>query len=272
MERLPTSGRLGFTWLPDEDSYLAALFDPNVGFVVVDGWRLAVSSQITDAARVAGVPVWASVTGPWGEFSRAVGWDKALIAAAENFRPVWAQLELLEAIHRSYDSLATVLALEAADAIVIADDVASPAGPLVPPEVAHNHFVWVWEKLARMVASAGLPAVFHSDGDMNRFYEELAEAGFVGVHVAAGDDVATIQSAFRAARLNGMVPIGGVPAVSVGDGALLRRVLDLMFAGDCLISDDGGLVTAEQVGEVGRLYLQVCETHPLESSIRVSED
>ena len=144
MERLPTSGQLGFTWLPDENAYLAALFDAHTGFVVVDGWRLAVSPTIAQAARAAGVPIWASVSGPWGEFTREVGWDRALLAAAQNFRSVWAQMELIEAIHRSYDALATVLALESADAIVIADDVAAPSGPLVPPEVTHGHFMWVW--------------------------------------------------------------------------------------------------------------------------------
>ena len=271
MERLPTSGRLGFTWLPDEDAYLAALFDAYTGFVVVDGWRLAVSPAITEAARAAGVPIWASIAGPWGEFAREIGWDRALLAAAQNFRSEWAQAEFIEAIHRSCDALATVLALEAADAIVIADDVAAPSGPLVPPKVTHDRFMWVWERLARQAADAGLPAVFHSDGDMNRFYDELADAGFTGVHVAVGDSVASIQSAFRTARLNKLVPVGGVPATTLTDEPQVGRVLDLMLAGDCLISDDGGLTSAGQVAQVARLYLQVCETYPSAYSTRVSE-
>lgn len=271
MERLPTAGRLGFTWLPDEETYFQALFDSNAGFVVVDGWRLAVSSRLTDAARAAGVPIWASISGPWGEFASDVGWDRALIDAAENFRSVEARSRLVEAVHRSYDSLATVLAFEAADAIVIADDVSTPEGPLVLPEVVHEHLMWAWGNLARQVADVGLPAVFHSDGDMNVHYEELARVGFTGVHVALGDSLAAIQSAFRVARLNGMVPIGGVPAVASPDARMLRRVLDLMHAGDCLIADDGGLTSADQLSGVARLYLQVCETHPSECSIRALE-
>ena len=113
--------------------------------------------------------------------------------------------------------------------------------------------------------------MFHSDGDMNRFYDELADAGFTGVHVAVGDSIASIQSAFRAARLNRLVPVGGVTPAMLEGEPQVDRVLDLMFAGDCLISDDGGITSAAQVAQVGRLYLQVCETHPSAYSIRALE-
>jgi hypothetical protein len=172
--------------------------------------------------------------------------------------------DMIKASLRDPDDLAQDLEQAAADirpmvreglqvgaaAIVVADDLASPAGPFTAPDFMISEVI---PRLAATVADAmgEVPVIVHSDGDIGAFLRPIAQAGFDGVHMGGmGQDV--FSRLLTNARRSSISVIGGL------EGADLRRGLPQAVragvhaslraqTGGLLIADDGGMSTTTEL-------------------------
>ena len=108
--------------------------------------------------------------------ARSAGPRRSGMTAAE---PGALADRLDEALH---DALVAVrAAFEAgADAVLIGDDLAGPAGPLLSPDFALDALMPCYQRLALEVAAGGLPAIFHSDGDIRDAAAGARARGLLG--------------------------------------------------------------------------------------------
>jgi uroporphyrinogen decarboxylase len=67
-------------------------------------------------------------------------------------------------------------------AVFMSDDLAHTAGCLVSPQVYRKHvFPW-YRKIGEILDRAGLPFLFHSDGNLTSVLDDLAECGICAIH------------------------------------------------------------------------------------------
>lgn len=131
--------------------------------------------------------------------------------------------------------------------VVVADDMAGAAGPLLEPSFLDAE---VFPRLARLAGASrerGVPAVLHCDGDARLLMGAAREAGFVGVHGDAGGG-ARWETAAEAARKAGLAFLGGIPTAALADPASAAaagsRAFVVASGGGVLVSDDGGVTLA----------------------------
>jgi len=152
---------------------------------------------------------------------------------------------LSEVLHDALVEVRAGVAVRA-DAVVVADDLAGPAGWLVAPDFALEALVPCYRQITGEVM---VPTVFHSDGDVRALYPALAGAGFSAVHVALSGEAA-IERCVNAARDAGLAPVGGVEAVALhelGATTVGAHALRLAQGGPLVVCDDGGMTSAEQL-------------------------
>ena len=166
--------------------------------------------------------------------------------------PAALTIRLDEALHRRWWRCAPPSRC-GADAVLIADDLAGPAGPLLSPDYALDALLPCYHHLALEVDAGGLPALFHSDGDIRMLLPALARAGFSAVHLAGlGADAFAASAA--AARRAGLVVLGGIPAAALPDGAREageRAGVVAASLGGTIVCDDGGITTFDQLNALG---------------------
>jgi hypothetical protein len=190
------------------------------------------------------VAVWA-VSGVFGRVAEKMGWAVALgLTAGE---PGALAAPLAETLHDALESARAGIAA-GADVVLIADDLAGAAGPLVSPDFALDALLPCYRALAAEATSRGVLTAFHSDGDIRVLMPSLERAGFSAVHLA-GIASGALGTAIDAARAAGLSAMGGVSAAelagdplavgrSVGNEARLRGLM---------VCDDGGLTTAAEI-------------------------
>jgi len=187
---------------------------------------------------------WA-VSGVLGRIAARSGWADALRRSATE--PGALAFALSEVLHDALVEVRAGVAVRA-DAVVVADDLAGPAGWLVAPDFALEALVPCY----RQITGEGMvPTVFHSDGDVRALYPALAGAGFSAVHIALSGEVA-IERCVNAARDAGLTPVGGIEAVALhelGATTVGAQALRLAQGGPIVVCDDGGMTSAEQLAE-----------------------
>jgi len=208
------------------------------------------------AADVASV--W-SVGGVLGRVGERVGWiDMLRMTVAE---PGALAVYIGEVLHDALDEVRAGVSARA-DAVLIADDLASATGPLVSPDFALDALMPCYRSLAREASDRALPAVFHSDGDIRTLLNALARAGFSAVHLA-GLAERPFAVSFAAAREAGLAVLGGIEAAALTSGA--RRVGSpvgvLARSGGLLVCDDGGITSAEEVAALAGALEAAREAH-----------
>jgi hypothetical protein len=131
--------------------------------------------------------------------------------------------------------------------VVVADDMAGAAGPLLDPTFLEAE---VFPRLARIAAASverGVPAVLHCDGDARMLMGAVRSAGFAAIHGDAGG-AARWEAAAAAGRGAGLAFLGGIPTSSLADpvsaAAAASRAFALARSGGVLVSDDGGVTLA----------------------------
>src|SRR5512133_2759602 len=138
-----------------------------------------------------------------------------------------------------------------ARAIVLAEDLAGTQGPLVAPDFAIGELMPLYERIVRAARSLGIPAVFHSDGDVRLLLPAIARAGFVAVHAGGGLGLDAFERLYWAAREEEVAVIGGLLTSELVNPAraeaLGSRVGVLAKAGALFVADDGGITTSEEV-------------------------
>lgn len=205
------------------------------------------AEEAVAALVAAGVaPLWA-VSGPLWPVIGARGALDGLRASLTHPEEIGAELDAgLDALVRD-----TVRGLGlGARAIVLAEDLAGNAGPLVAPDFAIAELLPRYERIVRSARAMGAPAVFHSDGDIRHLLPAIKRAGFVAVHTGGGLDTEGFERLYWAARETGLAVIGGLQTAELGNAAraeaLGSSVGVLAKAGGLFVADDGGITTAAE--------------------------
>jgi hypothetical protein len=223
-----------------------AYADANLDFAVVPSWEpwagdLAARLHAAEVAvlwAVPGVLTAALSSGGYPAGLRAIGRSPAtLVPALED-----AEAAMLQAVEDG--------AAAGADAILVADDLASSSGPIASPEYLVAD---VLPRLARGAAAAralGLPALLHSDGDVTALLRAVARSGFAAVHVA-GVSPEAFERLLAAAHGAKLAVLGGLgtPALAQGIAAAVRqgaRLAILARTGPLLVADDGGITAQKE--------------------------
>lgn len=243
--QLPSTGR-GFSWVP-QDSWELIVKSLKPTFVFVDCDEF-VSSNVNHRLNKRGIDAYVAVTAPLGVVARRYGW-------AEAFK----MTELPDRRGAFNDALPLVLdavdqaLLAGADAIVVCDDLCGTKGPLINPLFVMGDLMDLYARIAEKVVASGVPAIFHSDGDIREYYPALAAAGFAGVHVSH-PYAETVELMMRAAHEQNLAALGGIVTAHM----LSRPVEELVqqakalqeLVGTVLICDDGGLQESAEVERV----------------------
>jgi hypothetical protein len=217
-------------------------------FAFVEAWQGDASSVCGAVAECGTVPFWV-VRGPLDHAVNARGWNETLAATVRDTGALAVQLdEGVEAARTSVRAAATC----GAGAIVVADDVAGADGPLAAPDFILGELMPRLGAIARTAGEAGLPVIWHSDGDTRAFLGAAVREGFSGIHPGGlGPD--PFRQLFSSARREGLVVLGGVPgwALRAGVPSALRSATSASLiarSGGLLICDDGGVSTGEELG------------------------
>ena len=192
------------------------------------------------------------IDGPFGLASAREGWS-ALARAV-----VVGEDDAIERVCSSLGAL-VVSVREAvaagADAVVIADDVASDSGWLYPEGAVRRVLATCVAEAVATAREAGMRALLHSDGDIAALYADAADAGFSGVHIATGDGLKDAAAA-RLARSAGLAVVGGLAARDLEGGAcgVAPEIERLHASGEIMLSDDGGLVSAHAIEALEKTF------------------
>ena len=218
-----------------------ATLSASFAFVPADaGWSESAAAALA-AADVA--PMW-TVSGPLWPVIEQRGALEGLRETLTRPEEVGARLDaLLDAkvaeVTRGGDA--------GARAIVLAEDLAGTDGPLVAPDFAIAELLPRYSRIVDEARSFGMPAIFHSDGDIRPLLSSIARAGFVAVHAGGGLDAAAFERLFWSAREEGLAVIGGLLTIDLVNAvraeAIGSRIGVLARAGGLLVADDGGITT-----------------------------
>lgn len=249
---------VGVTWLPV--GALDALFRGRIhepaqalgAFVAQAGLDAAFvpadetwAAEAVDAVTATGgMALWA-LAGPMGRVEDSLGWLQALKSTVT--APAELAFLLDEALHEALEAVREGVRA-GAGAIVIADDLAGASGPLLSPDYALEALLPLYRRLAAAAGEAGLPAVFHSDGDIRVLLPALSRAGFAAVHPGGLVDDALAALA-TSARSSGLAVMGGIAGSRLLAGAKASALASLAFAADggVIITDDGGIASPEEL-------------------------
>jgi len=116
----------------------------------------------------------------FGNTSQSMGLQNFSYALFDDTAVVEA---LFEIIGSSYVKIAKRLVeMPRLGAVFMSDDLAHTSGLLVSPHV-YRKYVFPWyKKIGETLADAGLPLIFHSDGNIIPVLDDLAECGVRAIH------------------------------------------------------------------------------------------
>jgi hypothetical protein len=190
------------------------------------------------------------VAGVLGRAAERLSWNEVIRSSVA--QPGELAFVLDEELHETLESLRAGVAAGAA-VLVLADDLAGAAGWIVAPDFALEALLPCYRRAVAEWESPDRASVFHSDGDIRALMGPLKRAGFDGVHLGSPGPAA-LAPAVGAARFAGLCALGGIEtAALVGDGARRagERAGRLARGNRLIITDDGGMTTAEQVVAFG---------------------
>jgi hypothetical protein len=223
----------------------AAAIAARLDFVFVPAWESWAADAVAALADAGVACVWV-VPGVLWPSLEATGVATGLRAAATDPSGL---ADLLE------DALAHALRAAArgvrsgVSAIAVADDLAGSSGPMVDPAFLRAAVFPRLSQVADAAVAAGMPALLHCDGDARTLMTMIATAGFVGIHGDAGGG-RFFEGALAAARLAGLVTLGGISAAALGDpsdaNAAAARAFALSDGGGLIVADDGGAATVAE--------------------------
>lgn len=140
--------------------------------------------------------IFVMLDGPFGWGVRYLGFEKFLLSVAKQtilFKDILEKVVRLnkELISRAYG--------EGAHGILIADDIAYQRGLLVNPETLRESYFFALNSLVKHIKFQGMPAFFHSDGNLNDIIKDLINVGFDGlqcIEKGAGMDISRIKKMY----------------------------------------------------------------------------
>ncbi len=224
---------------------LAASIPVDLAFV--DAGLSDAAEAVTALHEVDVAAIWA-VEGVFSRVARTLGWTETLRATAAEPGVLAARLD--EALHEALQS-ARRARDAGADALLVGDDLAGPAGPFLSPDYVLDALLPAYRRLALEAGEMSVPALFHSDGEIRALLPGLSRAGYAGVHLA-GLDADAFEGAAASARRAGLVVLGGIAAATVAGGARAAgehaaRVASSL--GTVIVCDDGGITGYDELVE-----------------------
>jgi len=263
MDRLPLRGTpfpFGLTFLPPTvlgpvadgitDPALAlveACLELGASFAFIpaaEPWAEAAATVLAEADIA---PLWA-VSGPLWPVIETRGTTEGLRATLTHPEEIGAELD-----GRLEELVAEVVrgARLGARALVLAEDLAGTEGPLVAPDFAIAELLPRYERIVAEARSLGLPAVFHSDGDIRPLLPAVHRSGFVAVHGGGGLGFEAFDRLYWAARDAGLAFMGGLLTAELGNAARAEAIGStigvLARAGGLFVADDGGITSPREV-------------------------
>ncbi|MDY0088673.1 MAG: hypothetical protein RBS78_09035 [Coriobacteriia bacterium] len=216
-------------------------------FVFVNSWETDTAATCRAVAECGTVPFWV-VRGPLDSAACEKGWSETLAATVRD--PVG----LCEAFDAAVEeACASVTSAQkcGAGALVVADDLAGAAGPLVPVDFVVGEIMPRVGRIVRSAAAVGLPVIWHSDGDISSLLEAAAEQCIVAVHPGALEEETSSRVLASAADL-GLVVLAGLPgsALRAGVPQAVRAAASAWLKarqGGMILCDDGGVSTPEEL-------------------------
>lgn len=206
------------------------------------------AEEAVEELRQAGVAPLMAISGPLWPVIEARGVAEGLRATLTKPEEIGAELD--RALDALFAEVSRAVQL-GARAIVLAEDLAGTHGPLVAPDFAIAELVPRYERIVRAARSLGLPAIFHSDGDIRSLLPAISRAGFVSVHAGGGLGFDAFERLFWATRAEGIAVVGGLLTAELVNPAraeaLGSRLGVLARAGGLFVADDGGITEATQV-------------------------
>ena len=116
----------------------------------------------------------------FGNTSQSMGLTNFSYALFDNIKLVEA---LFEKIGSSYLKIAKRLVkMPKLGAVLMSDDLAHTGGLFVNPKI-YRKYVFPWyREIGRVLENAGIPFIFHSDGNFMAVFNDLAECGIKAIH------------------------------------------------------------------------------------------
>lgn len=116
----------------------------------------------------------------FGNTSQSMGLENFSLALYDNLEVVEA---LFETIGSTFVKIAKRLVkMPKLGAVLMADDLGYTGGTLVSPDV-YRKYVFPWYKqIGEIIHGAGLPLIFHSDGNIIPVLDDLADCGINAIH------------------------------------------------------------------------------------------
>jgi hypothetical protein len=220
--------------------------DARLDFAVVPSWE-PWAAELAAALKASGTAaVWA-VPGVLTTALTSVGYPAGLRAIG---RAPGTLTHALEAAEASMLAAVADGIARGADAIMVADDLATTSGPVASPEYLAANVAPRLAKASAAARAAGVPALLHSDGDVTSLVRAIARSGFCAIHVA-GVGPQAFERLLDAAHRERLAVVGGFDAQTLGQGiaAAVRagaRLATLARSRPLLVADDGGITTPKE--------------------------
>lgn len=222
--------------------------EPDFAFVTAD--RVWADEAVDRLLECGVAPLWA-VSGPLGRLAAATSWQDVIKRSVRAPRELAQDMDAV--MHGALEQVRRGVRLDVT-AVVVADDVAGAAGPLVAPDFVLDEVLPRCAALAEEAVAHAVFAAFHSDGDLRPFLAAIARAGFAAVH-PGGLTSPAFEELLMAARVAGLAVIGGISGDALREGGprLVREATQAGIfarAGGLLVADDGGITTSAEVASL----------------------
>jgi uroporphyrinogen decarboxylase len=201
--------------------------------------------------------VFALVDGPFSAAAKAWGWEQALVKLTRLPPDVprfmgEAVVEQAEFIQR--------LAAGGADGILVGDDIAYRRSAYVQPAALRQSYFPYLTVLVEACQQAGLPVVFHSDGNLWAVLEDLVATGINGIQglePGAGMSLAGVRARVGPELcLWGNVDVGWLaqPRLAAEISAEVSRLLVPVAGTPVILGTSGGLMAGLPGGNVEAMF------------------
>ncbi|MCO6449169.1 MAG: hypothetical protein J5I90_00145 [Caldilineales bacterium] len=120
----------------------------------------------------------ALIDGPFSAVAKALGWEQTLVQLTKGTEEA---VTLMADAVIEFGEQVQALADAGADGIIIGDDIAYRRGPYVKPEHLRRSYFPYLTLYVLAAQDAGLPVIFHSDGNLWPVWEDLVQSGIDGV-------------------------------------------------------------------------------------------
>ena len=189
--------------------------------------------------------VFALVDGPFSLAAKTWGWEQTLLRLTEGSEET--TVFMAEAVVQQAEAIRH-LAAAGADGIVLGDDIAYRRSTTVRPAALRRHYFPYLTVLVEASQQAGLPVVFHSDGNLWDVLDDLVASGvngLQGLEPGAGMSLARVRARVGPELcLWGNVDVGWLahlrPPAEVQDE--VRKILAPLVGTPVILGTSGGLI------------------------------